>query len=173
MKYLTYIIILFLGGIIAYLYFQPKDTTETDHLRLVLDSLSVLIVKDKLTIQNLIKDAEKTEKKELEYLKEADSLAEIISNLHVETDCPEIVENQSKEIVTLRDGLKECNKAKGIYVKTIGVCNEIIVKFEIKEITNQELTNAILKDSKKSKRNAFLLGSGSGAILVLALLLLL
>lgn len=173
MKYIPYIIITILIAFVVYFYFQPKDTTEIDRLKHVKDSLNTLIVKDKLTIQKLLKDAVKTEKKEIEYLKEADSLAKIISTLHVDEDCPKIVENQSKEIVVLRNGLKECNKSKGIYKVTLSVCQDIVVKHEIKEITNDELTNALIKDFKKSKRNAFLLGSGSGIVLVLALILLL
>jgi len=173
MKYVSYFIIASLIAFVVYLYFKPVDTVETDHLTYKIDSLNNLIVKDKLTIQNLIKDAVRKENKELEYLKEADSLAKIISSLHVETDCPKIVKHQSKEIVSLRAGLNECNKAKTIYVKTLGICQSIVIKHEIKEITNDELTNVLMKDFKKSKRKSFLLGLGSGAVVVLAVLFLL
>ena len=173
MKFIPYILILILVGVIAFLILKPKDDSEIVRLSGKLDSLSVLINKDKVTIQKLLKDAETNEIKELEYLKEADSLALIISNLHVEDDCPEIVENQSKEIVVLRTGLKECNKSKGIYKVTLGICQDIVVKYEVKEITNNELTGALMKETKKSKQNAFLLGSGSTLVVVLAILLLL
>ena len=49
MKYIPYIIITILIAFVVYIYVHPKDTSEIDRLRLVKDSLSVLIVKDKLS----------------------------------------------------------------------------------------------------------------------------
>ena len=159
-------------GVIGYFYFQPPNNTEIDRLNGELDSLSILILKDKLTIQKLLIDAETTENKELEYLKKADSLAKIISTLNIHDDCPKIVEVQGKEIKTLRNGLEQCNKAKTIYVKTLGICQEVVVKYEIKEITQDELNKSLMKTYKKEKKKSFLFGAGAGGLAVLLIFLL-
>lgn len=172
MKYLPYILILLLiGGIVYLVYFD--NPVDTKPFKDKIDSLNTEIKKDHKTIKKLIKEADKSEVKELEYLKEADSLALIISKLNIHDDCPKIVENQGKEIVILRDGLKECNKSKGIYKVTLGVCQEIVVKYEIKEVTNNELNNALQKKFKKEKRKAFIIGSGGTLVLAAILILLL
>ena len=171
MKYL-YIIIAVLIGIIAYLYFNPKDTTETDRLRHRIDSLSTLIDKDKLTIQNLLKDAETSNLEQDKYKDKADSLAVIISSLHVENDCPEIVAYQKDEIKNLRTSLKKCNKVKVIQVTTITKYADIIVKHELIALETAELQLHQNNDCKKGKFKTFIAGLGIGGAIVLILVLL-
>jgi len=172
MKTIYIIIIVILLGVVSYLYFVPKPNTDISRFKSKLDSLSTLIKKDKQTIKRLLKDADSTEIKEVEFLKEADSLAKIISTLHLDKDCPRIVEVQGKEITSLRNGLEKCNEAKTIYVKTLGICQDIVITHEIKEITTTELSKALIKDHEKEKKRAFIFGAGAGGLAVLLLLLL-
>ena len=172
MKYLPYVLILILSGIITYLYFS-NNKVDTSKFINKIDSLSTLVRKDKATILKLLKDAKTSEIAEINSLRKADSLAKIISNLNIESDCPEIAENQSKEIVVLRDGLKKCNKSKGIYKVSLGICHDIVIKNELILVETSNMQKVSKKAVRKAKVNAFIFGSGSTLIIIITILLLL
>ncbi len=176
MKYFPYILILILVSVIGYMIYIDITTDDIDitPYKDKIDSLSTLINEDKQSIQKLIKEAKKNDLKEIQYLKSADSLALIISGLNIEDDCIEIVETQSHEIIALRDGLKQCNKAKTVYIKSYGICQDIVLKYEIKEITTKELDNALLRNYNKKKKKLLIFGlSGWLAFVLTAAILVL
>ena len=164
-KLLVFILILIIGGM-TYLYFT-KETTDITPYEAKIDSLNTINIKDKLTIQNLLKQADSSNIKQDKYIAIADSLELLLNKPNIL--CPDIVNIQNQEITALRKGLSECNKTKGIYVRTIGIKDDVIQNTELILVTNQEMCKSLLKNSKKEKRKGFVFGFLTGLVVGLAI----
>lgn len=171
MKNLPYIIIVILIGVSVYFYIGRDKSDEIAKHKDRIDSLTVLIEKDKLTIKNLLKDAKTQNIEQNKFIKKADSLSLIISEMDIETDCPKIVKTQEAEISNLRSGLKECNKVKAIQVKTITKYADVVIKHELIALETSNLQKYYKKDCQKGKFKAFISGLGIGGVIVLIVLL--
>jgi len=164
-KLLVFILILIIGWV-TYLYFT-KETTDITPYKAKIDSLNTINTKDKLTIQNLLKQADSSNIKQDKYIAIADSLELLLNKPNI--PCSEVVNIQDQEITALRKGLSECNKTKGIYVRAIGIKDEVISNTELILVTNQEMCKSLLKNSKKEKRKGFVFGFLTGLAVGLAI----
>ena len=172
MKYVPYILILILVGVVVYLIYSHKPI-DIKPFEDKIDSLNIEIKKDKKAIDKLLEKVEKQDVQEKEYLVIADSLATIISKLNIEDDCPKIVATQGKEIIALRETVKICNKSKGIYKVSLGICQDIVIKNELILVETSNMQKVYKKEVLNAKKKFFMIGSGSTALTILILLLLL
>lgn len=168
-KFFIILGLLILNGFVVY-YGFINVTNFNDKIKgneRKIDSLNTINIKDKLTIQNLLKQADSSNIKQDKYIAIADSLELLLNKPNI--PCPEVVNIQDQEITALRKGLAECNKSKGIYVRTIGIKDNVIANTELILVTNQEMCKSLLKNSKKEKRKGFVLGFLTGLAVGLAI----
>jgi hypothetical protein len=159
------IIILLLAVVGLWFFMSGKNKDKIKDYENKIDSIN--IINEDLEIKKEIqkKKVDSVNLKQEEYEKIADSLQKVLLNPH---SCEERVDLQGKEITSLRGALNQCKEAKVIYVKTIGICEEIIVNKD--EIILTQIQ--IRKIEKKERKRIFLKGAGVGAGVVGAIVLI-
>lgn len=162
-------ILIIIAGYLIYKTIK-LDPVDVNQFEQKIDSIQQ--INKKLNLQvDLFKEA--TSKLNLEqhqYEKIADSLQKLLSIKKL--PCPKVVEIQSKEITALISGLKKCNQAKAIQVKTITKYEEIIINHELIDIEYNDMQKVSKKAIRKAKFKSFIYGTAVGAIIVGVLVIL-
>ena len=162
-------ILIIIAGFLIYkvIKLDPVDTAKYEQK---IDSINKINQKLNLQVDLFKETTAKLNLEQDQYVQIADSLQKLlmIKNL----PCPKIVEIQSKEIIALRSGLKKCNQAKAIQVKTITKYEQIVINHEAIAIEHQNLQKVSKKAIRKAKFKSFMMGAGVGAIIVGLLVIL-
>lgn len=96
-----------------------------------IDSIQAVLKIEKQKVSTYKKEVIEVNQSQAEHISRADSLQSLLDNPLIDHTCPEKVVILTEQVVELRSGLKKCNQAKVIYVKTIGVQTNIINNVEI------------------------------------------
>jgi hypothetical protein len=101
----------------------------------------------------------------------SDSLEKIINQ--IEQKPSRVGSLRKQQINELKTALKICERSKGVYVKRIGLKNDIQINNDVIIDNFEQLQTLDKKKLRKAKRKSFVKGLVSGGIIVTALFILL
>ena len=154
-KLKSYIIIVLGVGLIV-MYFildKPRDTTAYQNR---IDSLEAVTAIQNQKIGQMLDDAVEVEIDQVKFEEEIDSLQQLLGVPNL--PCPEENVLLTQQNTALKGALVECNKAKGIYVKTIKEYQGLVVNNELICLTKDQMYKVEVKNCKKKWK--FWFGSG-------------